>query len=103
MSWRWVAEPVILAIHDEQLAEHGGTPGLNSLALFESAIHRPINKESYSYPSVGQLAAAYAFGLVQNHPFTDGNKRTALVVAETFLELNGYELDADDQDSYRVI
>jgi death-on-curing protein len=103
MSWRWVAEPVVLAIHDEQLAEHGGTPGLRSRALLDSALHRPINKETYSYPSAGQLAAAYAFGLSKDHPFHDGNKRTALVVAETFLELNGHELSADDQDCYRVL
>ena len=68
-----------------------------------SALHRPINKEAYSYLSAGQLAAAYAFGLSKDHPFHDGNKRTALVVAETFLDLNGYELNADDQDCYRVI
>lgn len=103
MSWRWVAEPVILAIHDEQLAEHGGTPGLKSRALLESALHRPIHKEAYSYPSVGRLAAAYAFGLIKDHPFHDGNKRTALVASETFLDLNGYELSANDQDCYRVM
>jgi death-on-curing protein len=103
MSWRWVAEPVILASHDEQLAEHGGTPDLKSRALLESAIHRPIHKEIYSYPSAGHLAAAYAFGIIKNHPFHDGNKRTALVVAETFLELNGCELSASDADCYRVV
>jgi death-on-curing protein len=103
VSWRWLAEPVVLAIHDEQLAEHGGTPGLRSRELLSSALHRPINKEAYSYSSASQLAAAYAFGLSKDHPFHDGNKRTALVVAETFLDLNGYELNADDQDCYRVI
>ena len=103
MSWRWVAESVILAIHDEQLAEHGGTPGLRSRELLDSALHRPINKEAYSYPSVGQLAGAYTFGLIKNHPFHDGNKRTGLVVAETFLDLNGYQLNADDQDCYRIM
>jgi death-on-curing protein len=103
VSWRWLAEPVVLAIHDEQLAEHGGTPGLRSRELLSSALHRPTNKVAYSYPSAGQLAATYAFGLSKDHPFHDGNKRTALVVAETFLDLNGYELNADDQDCYRGI
>ena len=93
MSWRWLTEPVVLAIHDEQLAEHGGRTGIRSRELLGSALQRPINKEAYSDPSAGKLAAAYAYG----------NKRTALVVAETFLELNGYELNADDQDCYRII
>jgi len=103
MGWVWVAEPVILAIHDEQLAEHGGSSGLASQSLFESAIHRPIQKEVFSHCSASQLAAAYAFGIIKDHPFYDGNKRTALVVAETFLALNGYELTASDQDCYRII
>jgi death-on-curing protein len=103
MSWRWLTEPVVLAIHDEQLAEHGGRTGIRSRELLGSALQRPINKEAYSDPSAGKLAAACAFGLSKDHPFHDGNKRTALVVAETFLELNGYELNADDQDCYRII
>jgi death-on-curing protein len=103
MSRRWLTEPVVLAIHDEQLAEHGGRPGVRSRELLGSALQRPIHKEAYSDPSAGKLAAAYAFGLSKDHPFHDGNKRTALVVAETFLELNGYELNADDQDCYRII
>jgi death on curing protein len=94
---------VVLAIQDEQLAEHGGTPGLRSHDLLSSALHRPANKEAYSYPSTGKLAASYAFGLIKDHPFHDGNKRTALVVAETFLDLNGYGLRAGDQECYRVI
>ncbi len=103
MSWRWLTEPVVLAVHDEQLAEHGGRPGVRSPELLGSALPRPIHKEAYSDPSAGQLAAAYAFGLSKDHPFHDGNKRAALVVAETFLELNGYRLNADDQDCYRII
>jgi death-on-curing protein len=71
--------------------------------ILGSALQRPIHKEAYSDPSAGKLAAAYAFGLSKDHPFHDGNKRTALVVAETFLELNAYELNADDQDCYRII
>ena len=103
MGWVWETEPVILAIHDEQLVEHGGTSGLASRSLFESAIHRPIHKEAFSDLGVCQLAAAYAFGIIKDHPFYDGNKRTALVVAETFLALNGCELTASDQDCYRVM
>lgn len=98
-SWVWVDASVARAIHDEQLAEHGGAPGVRDPGAFESAMARPVNLAAYGEPDVAQLAAAYAFGLARNHPFVDGNKRTAYVVAEIFLALNGYKLISSDADS----
>ena len=92
----WIELDVVLAIHDEQLAEHGGQPGVRDPGLLESALGRPRNQFAYGEPSITRLAASYAFGISRNHPFLDGNKRTSLVVAELFLELNGYTLDASD-------
>jgi death-on-curing protein len=87
---------VVLAIHDEQIAEHGGQPGIRDAGLLDSALARPLNAAAYAVPDMPALAAAYAFGMARKHPFLDGNKRTALVVAELFLHLNGWELHADD-------
>jgi death-on-curing protein len=92
----WVDLPVVLAIHDEQLAEHGGQPGVRDSRLLESALARPRNQYHYGEASLARLAASYAFGISRNHPFLDGNKRTSLVVAELFLALNGRELHASD-------
>ena len=97
-SWRWVSEDVVLAVHDEQLAEHGGLAGVRDLPLLQSALARPQNLEAYGNPDIADLAAAYAVGIARNHAFLDGNKRTAWVVAETFLLKNGYELIANDRD-----
>jgi death-on-curing protein len=97
-SWRWIQESSVLAIHDEQIAEHGGLAGIRDLPLLESALARPQHLEAYEHPDVADLAAAYAIGIARNHPFLDGNKRTAWVVAETFLLKNGYELIASDRD-----
>lgn len=94
----WVDLAVVLAIHDEQLAEHGGQAGVRDQGLLESALARPLNQYAYGETSLGTLAASYAFGISRNHPFLDGNKRTSLVVAELFLELNGMELLATDAD-----
>lgn len=97
MRWTWVVESVALAIHETQLAEHGGIPGIRDEGLFLSAMARPQNLEAYrDRPDAADLAAAYAFGLARNHPFLDGNKRTAFVVMELFLNLNGWTLDADN-------
>ncbi|GGE55713.1 death-on-curing protein [Agaricicola taiwanensis] len=98
----WISREVVLAIHEEQLAEHGGAAGLRDEGLLDSALMRPVNLSSYEEPDIAALAAAYAFGIARNHPFVDGNKRTSLVVAETFLVLNGSELDADDADVLRT-
>ncbi len=95
-AWVWIDGAVLLAVHDEQLAEHGGAAGTRDVGLFESAIARPQQLAHYGEPDAAELAAAYAFGIARNHPFVDGNKRTAFVAAELFLALNGMTLHADD-------
>ncbi len=98
-AWVWVTDSVVLAIHEAQLAEHGGIAGIRDEALLSSALARPLNLEAYGEkPDAASLAAAYAFGIARNHPFLDGNKRTAFVVMELFLNLNGWILNADDAD-----
>ena len=92
----WIPLEVVLAIHDEQLAEHGGQPGVRDGGLLESAMARPQNQSAYGEHSIARLAAGYAVGISRNHPFLDGNKRTSLVVAELFLEINGVELIVTD-------
>ena len=94
----WVSEAAVLAIHDSQLAEHGGSTGVRDAGLLESALARPQNLAAYEAPDVAALAAAYAFGISRNHPFVDGNKRTAYVVAELFAALNGFDVVASDAD-----
>lgn len=96
--WVWVDPTVIRAVHDEQLAEHGGAEGLRDLGLLESALARPQQLAAYGEPDAAALAAAYGFGLARNHPFVDGNKRTAFVAVELFLALNGFALTATDVD-----
>jgi death-on-curing protein len=96
--WVWLEAAVLRAVHDEQLAEHGGAAGVRDEGLFESALARPLNQAAYGEPDVADLAAAYAHGLARNHPFVDGNKRTAFVALELFLDCNGYMLSADDAD-----
>lgn len=99
MGWIWVADSVVYAIHEAQLAEHGGIPGIRDEGLLASALARPCNLEAYGDDlDAASLAAAYAFGIARNHPFLDGNKRTAFVVMELFLNLNGWILEADDAD-----
>jgi death-on-curing protein len=97
-SWVWLEPSVLHAVHEEQLAEHGGAVGLRDAGLFESALARPMQLAAYGEPDAAALAAAYGFGLARNHPFVDGNKRTAFVAVELFLALNGHELKADDAD-----
>lgn len=79
----WVSLSVVLAIHDEQPAEHGGQTGIRDQGLLESALDRPRNQFNYGETSIAELAASYAFGFSRNHPFMDGNKRTSLVVADS--------------------
>ncbi|WP_046867025.1 type II toxin-antitoxin system death-on-curing family toxin [Microvirga massiliensis] len=98
----WIAKAVVLALHDEQIAEHGGLSGIRDEGLLESALARPQNLWGYGTPDIVDLAAAYGFGIARNHPFADGNKRTSLVVTELFLELNGWELTAADADIVHV-
>lgn len=97
-SWIWIASEVALAAHAEQLAEHGGADGVRDEGALHSAMARAQNLIAYGDPDVAALAAAYAFGIARNHPFADGNKRTAAVVSETFLMLNGCSLAATDAE-----
>ena len=92
----WLDPKVLLAVHEEQLAEHGGAAGPRDPGLFDSALSRPQNLAHHGRPDLADLAAAYGYGLARNHPFVDGNTRTALVAVELFLLLNGHELWADD-------
>jgi death-on-curing protein len=97
-AWKWIKEISVLAIHDEQIAEHGGLAGIRDMPLLLSALGRPQNLAAYGNSDIADLAASYAIGIARNHAFLDGNKRTAWVVAETFLLKNGYELIASDRD-----
>jgi len=95
-KWVWIERSAILAAHDEQLAEHGGSPGIRDEGLLDSALARPLNRAAQGKPDAAELAAAYAHGLAMNHPFVDGKKRIAFMALEFFLDQNGYRLVADD-------
>ena len=97
-DWVWLNDQVLRAVHEEQLAEHGGGGGVRDEGLFESAISRPRNLAAYGQPDAAALAAAYGFGLARNHPFIDGNKRTAFVAVNLFLYLNGWALQAGNAE-----
>src|ERR1051326_3649480 len=86
----WIEHELVFAIHDRQLAEHGGAEGLRDETLLESALARPLNHLLHTGADIIDLAATYTVGIVKNHPFVDGNKRTGFVVGVLFLELNGY-------------
>lgn len=98
-DWRWVSVDLASTIHLEQLAEHGGGEGVRDAGLLESAMARPQNLAGYGDPDAPALAAAYAFGIARNHPFIDGNKRTAWVVARLFLAKNGIVLRFSQADA----
>lgn len=97
----WLSPKVIDAVHEIQLAEHGGAIGIRDAGLLESALARPENQFSYAEPKpdLASCAAAYGYGIARNHPFLDGNKRTAYVAMELFLDQNGYELNSTDEQS----
>jgi death on curing protein len=97
-DWVWIATEVAEAAHAEQLAEHGGPAGVRDAGALESAMARAQNLALYGEADWAALAAAYGFGIARNHPFTDGNKRTAAVVMETFMVLNGCTLAANDAE-----
>lgn len=103
MSYRWLREEIVIAMHDEQLAEHGGSEGVRDEGLLLSALARPQNLTCYGEPNIFSLAAAYAFGLVRNHPFVDGNKRTAFVAAVLFLALNGWGFVGPEAESFAAM
>lgn len=94
--WIWIQRDVVLAIHEAQLAEHGGGSGLRDASLLESALARPENVAAYGKPDVAALAASIGYGISRNHAFIDGNKRTGFVATELFLALHGFKLAADD-------
>ncbi|MDH6591184.1 death-on-curing protein [Variovorax sp. TBS-050B] len=97
-NWVWLSVRLVLATHEEQLAEHGGPAGVRDHGMLESALARPQHRALYGSPDAADLAASYAFGLARNHPFVDGNKRAAFVALEVFLDLNGWTLTATDED-----
>ena len=94
----WLGINVVLAVHERLLAEHGGSAGVRDLALLESALGRPQNLLAYGRPTLFDLAAAYACGIIKNHPFIDGNKRTGFMTAYLFLGRNGFEITASESD-----
>lgn len=100
---QWLSLPLVLAIHDEQLAAHGGSGGIRDIALLESALNRPLNKWNYENSELPELAAAYAFGIARNHPFVDGNKRTSLLALYTFLGVNGVDFVVPEADAAAMI
>lgn len=99
----WLAVDMIVAIHDEQLAIHGGLAGMRDAALLESALDRPRNKWAYESAELPELAAAYGYGIAKNHPFVDGNKRTSLLAIYTFLGINGVDFIVPEADAAAMI
>lgn len=102
-DWRWIDISVINAIHDRQLAEHGGSEGVRDLGAIQSALARAINVALYEDADAADLAAAFAHGLAKNHGFVDGNKRTAWIAARLFLLDNGFRISFDPLDAIRVM
>ena len=98
----WLSAELATAMHLRQLAEHGGGAGLRDEGLLLSALQRPVNKLQYGDPDLAELAASYAYGIARNHPFIDGNKRTALVASFTFLYLNGFRINTSQVENVRV-
>ncbi|MDD5587185.1 MAG: type II toxin-antitoxin system death-on-curing family toxin [Alphaproteobacteria bacterium] len=103
MVFRWLREHEVLAMHGELIAGHGGSDGVRDPGLLDSALARPLQKAAYDDPSVFDCAAAYAFGIIRNHPFIDGNKRTGFVAAAVFMKLNGWDLTAAEAEAYSAI
>jgi death-on-curing protein len=101
--WTWLREEMIFAIHDQQIAEHGGLAGVRDMASVQSALARPRNLAAYDEPDAAALAAAYAYGLARSHGFLDGNKSTAYVAALVFLLVNGCEFTGSDVESIDVM
>jgi death-on-curing protein len=101
---RWLSLDIVNAIHDESLAHFGGAAGIRDAGLLESALARPQNLLAYGdAPTIFDLAAAYGSGIIRNHPFVDGNKRTGLLAINAFLALNGYRFDPEQTDEVRTI
>lgn len=101
---RWLSVPVVIAIHSDQIREHGGSPGIRDKGLLESALDRPRNRFDYESDSdLTELAAAYGFGIAKNHPFVDGNKRVAFQTMYVFLGLNSLTITADEEEVVRLV
>jgi death-on-curing protein len=99
----WVEDELVLAIHDRLLVEHGGAEGVRDESLLQSALARPLNHIAYASSDIIELAAKYTAGIVQNHPFVDGNKRTGFVIGVLFLELNGYRFTASEEAAAQAV
>jgi death-on-curing protein len=104
MTWCWLLDRVVVAIHDEQITEHGGSTGVRDEALLSSALARPQHQAHYGdKPSVFDLAAAYVYGIIRNHPFVDGNKRTGFLAAYVFMNINGWQLKSSEIDAVNAV
>ena len=103
MTWHWLLDGVVIAIHDEQIAVHGGIPGIRDDGLLSSALARPKHKADYGDPIVFDVAAAYAYSIIRDHPFVDGNKRTGFLVAYVFLSINGWDLRSSEVEAVNVV
>jgi death-on-curing protein len=103
MQWRWIQREALVRLHAMCLVQFGGLAGLRDAGLLESALARPEQLANYASPDVADIAAAYAFGLAKNHPFVDGNKRTAFLALGLSLRLNGYRLTASQPDATQTI
>ncbi len=102
-AWKWVRGDVVYAVHDRQLAEHGGLPGVLDGGSLEAALARPRHLAAYKKPDAAALAASYAYGIVRNRPFADGNNRAGWVVARLFLADNGFRVQFDPADAVRTM
>jgi death-on-curing protein len=102
MSWQWISAELALAIHQRQLAEHSGLSGIRDKGLLDSALARPQNLHAYGENNLYALAAAYGFGIARNHPFNDGNKRTAYVVTRLFLKLHDNDMPGTPENRVRI-
>lgn len=103
MAWIWLHVDVMRAVHEDQLVAHGGISGVRDEGMFLSALARAENLANYGMPDFADLAAAYGYGIAKNHPFLDGNKRTAFVAVELFLMLNGFALKAFDAECILIM
>lgn len=99
----WLSRDLVLALHDELLARHGGATGIRDDGLLDSALARPLNRAGYGDPDTVELAALYALAIARNHPFVDGNKRAAFASMALFLRLNGLQLEAAEADAVMTV
>ena len=100
---KWLSREAVQAMHREQLAEHGGLPGIKDENALEAALARPLHKAAYGETDIMALAAAYLYGIVRNHPFSDGNKRTGFLAAFTFLYISGFLIDTDQASAVAFV